>query len=94
MIGFILKYKYFIASAAFIAAISVSILFWGNSKYNEGIEKCEAEAAKVSIKSVEVRIKKDDEIIRLPESDIDMRLARWMRDKPKLLVGKADIPVS
>lgn len=77
---FLMKYWRQISIAILFIAIISSLYAYGIQKYNQGFDKCVSLQDKKMVNDSIERNKKDAEIIRLSDPDLDDRLSRWMRD--------------
>lgn len=89
---FILKHKRMLLGGALVLAIFVgSFLLWSNG-YQEAEEDITAKENVAVIQAVSERESLEDEVIKLPVTDLLRRYCRWVRDdKDKCL--QANLPI-
>jgi hypothetical protein len=66
-----------LVTAGLAAALIFGALF---AAYQKGRASVFAEQQKQSLEAQRTRVKIDDEVTKLPTSDLDIELRKWMRD--------------
>jgi len=78
MIGFALKYWRYITIILGVLSVLGTLWGYGHTKYREGYKACEQAQQAQEIEGIKNREKIRTKITRLPDTDLDTRLRKWL----------------